>query len=93
MAPKFWIASSIMACVAAGSDRSAPLWCTFTPCSCDSSLRSCSMAALSPKPLSTMSHPAEASAVAIPRPIPLVDPVTRAVFLLARVVGWDMGNS
>jgi hypothetical protein len=38
-----------------------------------------SIAAASPKPFSTMFAPAAASSVAMPSPMPLVDPVTSAV--------------
>src|SRR3954447_9651893 len=44
--------------------------------------RSFSIAAASPKPLSTRLPPSAASAVAMPRPMPLVEPVTIAALPL-----------
>src|SRR5271169_523787 len=49
-------------------------------------VRSVSIAALSPKPLMTTSAPSFARARAIARPMPLVEPVTRA-WRLARDIG------
>src|SRR5690606_34775304 len=44
------------------------------------------ISAASPKPLSTMSAPCCASALAIPRPMPLVEPVTTATFPLSMTI-------
>src|SRR3546814_9973050 len=52
------------------------------------------MAAASPKPLRTMFAPAAASASAMPWPMPLVEPVTRAVFPFSMVsVLWFLASS
>ena len=54
---------------------SAPWYATFTPKAAISALGPSTL----PKPLSTMLAPWRAKALAMPRPMPLVDPVTRAV--------------
>jgi len=57
------------------SDTSAPWWPTLWPCRPTSA----SAAEASPKPLRIRLAPASASFSAMPRPIPLVEPVTSAV--------------
>jgi hypothetical protein len=51
---------------------------TVTPCDRSSELRDASIAAASPKPFITMLNPDLASRSAMPRPMPLVEPVIRA---------------
>jgi len=50
-------------------------------------VRSCSMAEGSPKPFNITLHPAPANARAMPRPIPLVEPVMIAVLPFGIVFG------
>jgi hypothetical protein len=58
--------------------RSPPSNSTRTPYSSAMPARSRSMSAASPNPFRTMSLPREASARAMPSPMPLVEPVTSA---------------
>ncbi len=64
-----------MASISAGWLMSAPWYSTWTPCAaiCDFG------ASTSPKPFITMWAPCLASSMAMPRPMPLVEPVTSAV--------------
>lgn len=80
MRPIFATAWSIMPRTASPRDRSALSCATRTPNSASNLERMRSISAASPKPFSTMSAPVRASAVAMPRPIPLVEPVTTATF-------------
>jgi hypothetical protein len=82
MRPIVATAWSIIPRTASPRDRSAPSCATRTPNSASSLERMRSISAASPKPFSTMSAPCRASAVAMPRPIPLVEPVTTATFPL-----------
>ena len=79
MRPKAPSAARIICSISAGLLMSAPWYSVFTPrfCNCASTAR---IASGSPKPLTTMLAPWAASASAMASPIPLVDPVTRAVF-------------
>src|SRR6476619_5062476 len=63
----------------------------LTPKSLSIAIRVFSTSAGAPIPLSTMSAPAPANARAHPRPIPLVEPVTTAVFpfrILTSISCW-----
>ena len=77
----FWVALT-MAAICSPLLMSAPLYDAFTPNRCSSETRSVSIAAASPKPFSMIEAPSAASASAMPWPMPLVDPVTRATFPL-----------
>ncbi|MNV04168.1 hypothetical protein D3C71_944590 [compost metagenome] len=71
---------AIISRTASPRERSAPSCATCTPNSASRLERMRSMSCASPKPFSTMSAPCRASALAMPRPIPLVEPVTTAIF-------------
>src|SRR5690606_18953942 len=73
--PKRSAAKAIMASISAGLLMSAPWYSTLTPSPAISAFGP----SMSPKPFSTMLAPCCASALAMPRPMPLVDPVTSAV--------------
>src|SRR5471030_2666239 len=89
IAPNCSVAKANMASISADFDISAP-WCTaFTPC-CSICAMAPWMTAESPKPFKTRFAPACASAVATPRPIPLVDPVTSAVLPASGVAGDEV---
>ena len=77
--PSLASASAIMAAISAGFDMSAGEWRTVVPNSSARPARVASMAAGSPKPLSITPAPSRASARATARPMPLVEPVTRAL--------------
>jgi hypothetical protein len=68
---------SIISAIESGLDMSAPEYCTATPNSSASSTFVAEISSGLPKPLSTTADPAAASARAMPRPIPLVEPVIR----------------
>ena len=78
--PSSRVAASTICCISAGLAKSAELKATRTPKSFAICARSRSIADASPKPFNMTSHPAPASARAMPRPMPLVDPVTIAAF-------------
>ena len=73
--PNFSAANCIMASISAGLLMSAPWYSTFTPCAVICALGP----STSPKPFITMLAPCLASSMAMPSPMPLVEPVTRAV--------------
>src|SRR5256885_12151002 len=65
---------------------------TLTPNSLASPARVASISFALPNPLSITSIPAWANDLAMPRPMPLVDPVTTAVFPTSSPVdGWGLG--
>jgi hypothetical protein len=60
----------------------------LTPCSRSISARVNSISSALPKPLSMTSAPCAANARAMPRPMPLVEPVTMADFWLSMKNSW-----
>jgi len=73
------LAARIIRSISAGLLMSAPSYIVFTPCFCNCA-SAARIASGSPKPLDDDVGPWAASASAMASPIPLVDPVTRAVF-------------
>jgi len=67
--------ASIISAIDAGLDMSAAEYCTVTPNSSASLAWVAVISSGFPKPLSTTADPAAARARAMPRPIPLVEPV------------------
>src|SRR5215469_119710 len=82
--PNLRVATSIISETSACCDRSAGLNATSTSNFSAMSFCSASMADASPKPFSMILQPPDASAWAIPSPMPLVDPVTIAVIPLGK---------
>jgi hypothetical protein len=78
--PKAASASSIMPAMSAGRVMSAAECSARTPNSLSIAARSRSMSAGWPKPFSITLAPSRARARAMARPMPLVEPVTTAVF-------------
>src|SRR6266851_3675017 len=77
-APSALSASATIARISAGFDISAGEYATLMRYFSARPARSFSISAWSPKPLSRRLQPCSASAVAMPRPMPLVEPVTMA---------------
>src|SRR3954464_8667326 len=82
-APNLSIAFFIIAAIAAGFVMSAPSYTTCTPFFAARSFRSASICAASPKPFNTILAPSTANRVAMPRPMPDVEPVTSAVLFFS----------
>ena len=78
--PKLFSRVCTMSAISAGLVMSAGEYIALTPKSFSMPLRSFSIAALSPKPLMVTLAPCSASARAMPRPMPEVEPVTSADF-------------
>src|SRR6266850_4917 len=78
-APNRPIAELIIASMLSGLVMSAPSCCTSTRCFSARRARKRSISERSPNPLRTMFAPCLANASAMPRPMPLVEPVTSAV--------------
>src|SRR5215216_4183782 len=76
--PNSLVAASTMREISAGFAMSAELKLVLTPNSLAICARVLAIAGASPKPFNMTSQPACASARAMPRPIPLVEPVTIA---------------
>jgi hypothetical protein len=77
--PNFSAAKAIMASISAGLLMSAPWYSARTPWA----VIWARGPSWSPKPFITMLAPCLASSMAMPRPMPLVEPVTRAVLPLS----------
>src|SRR5690242_18427457 len=78
--PSCSAADSIRPRTLSAFDMSALLYPVPTPCVRSMSSRIATISAASPNPFSTISAPCAASDLAMPRPMPLVDPVTTATF-------------